>query len=149
MHLFIYLFVCLGNAFRFQNTNFNVRYGLSHFSAVVDRAQGTAEIPISLLVTLHSSMPLWNTTVVFQPGQMSATAVVPLTDDTLRDNSGQFMLFLSTGPDSDELRNRIVISSPNPIVTVEGNNGIEFSNTNKSKLQCIPCILLLLSYTTA
>ncbi len=120
----------LENTFKFQTTNFNVRYGRSHLSAVVDRIQGTAEIPISLLITLQSSMPLWNTTVVFQPGQMSATAVVPLTDDALRDNSGQFLLLLSTGPDSDALRNRIVISSPNASVTVEGNNGIEFSNTN-------------------
>ncbi len=131
---FIYLFIykILGNTFKFQSTSFNVRYGLSHLSTVVDRIQGTAEIPISLLVTLQSksagsSMPLRNTTVVFQPGQMSATAVVPLADD----NSGQFLLLLSTGPDLDELTNGIVISSPNASVIVEGNNGMELFNTTK------------------
>ena len=120
--------VSIANTFLLDPTEYNLQEHCGYFNVTVKRT-GTSALPIELLLSTPTTfsessnyIPSWNFFIVVQPMQLTATAVVPIIDNSIRNEvDDEFSLTLSVGPTSESLTSRLMLTSASATVKVIDN----------------------------
>ena len=112
------LFIVVENHFGLYFTTFNLQEDCGYFNATITRA-GTSALPIELVISRPSmtstssySVPSLKTSIIFQPTQLTNTAIVPMIEEYSAENkteNNELSLILSVGPTSESLRGRLLL----------------------------------------
>ena len=121
-----------GNAFTFEQSTYAVMEGSTHLNLTIART-GEAAIPIELVLSTPDDskdssnyISSFKNTVVFQPSQQSVAVVIPIVDDSVKENTiDEFLLTLSPGPGTQSFRDRLSLGSSgtaSAVVKVQDND---------------------------
>jgi len=107
--------VYVANMFIFDPTSYNLQEGCGFFNVTVKRT-GTSALPIEMVLSTPNMsnassnyIPSWNFYINFEPTQLTATAVVPIIDDSVPEKTDDvFPLTLSIGPISESLSSGVL-----------------------------------------